>query len=69
VRRWSGFSAGTDAAILPLSSVMALMSTPRHRSKLDGNYVSSAAGYAPAFLERLREVTGGAAFWTPRAAG
>jgi len=46
---------------------MAIMSTPRHTSKLSGRYISSSPGYAPQFLERLKEVTGNAAFWDPKA--
>lgn len=44
---------------------MSIMSTPRHSAKLNGHYLSSAAEYAPAFFQRIREVTGGAAFWDP----
>jgi len=35
------------------------------RERLNGRYVSEAAGYRRAFLERLREVTGNDAFWHP----
>jgi hypothetical protein len=45
---------------------MAIMSTPRHREKLNGHYLSSAPEYAVAFFERIREVTRGSAFWEPR---
>jgi hypothetical protein len=31
--------------------------------KLSGRYLSSSASYLPAFRERVREVTRGAAFW------
>jgi hypothetical protein len=65
VRRWPDFRAGAEAAILPLSSVMEVLSTPRHSAKYRGDYVSSAARYAPLFFETLRRVTGGAAFWSP----
>ena len=63
VRNWSEFRAGTEDAILPLSSVMALVSTPRHSARLSGRYVSTAASYAPLFLMRLKEITGDAVFW------
>jgi hypothetical protein len=46
---------------------MEIMSTPRHRNRLSGNYVSSAPGYAPLFLETVRRVTRTAAFWDPKA--
>jgi hypothetical protein len=44
------------------------VSTPRHREKLNGHYLSSSPQYLPAFRERVREVTRGAAFWDPRPA-
>ena len=65
-RRWSGFRPGTDEGIIPLDALMALMSTPRHREKLKGHYLSSAPEYAPGSFERIREVTHGSAFWEPR---
>lgn len=34
--------------------------------KLNGHYLSSAAQYVPAFRQRIREVTKGAAFWDPQ---
>jgi hypothetical protein len=46
---------------------MAILGTPRHSARLNGKYVSSAPGYAPAFLERLRQVTRDASFWLPEA--
>jgi hypothetical protein len=45
---------------------MSLMSTPRHKAKLNGHYVSSAPEYAPMFFQRIREVAGSAAFWDPQ---
>jgi hypothetical protein len=65
VRRWSEFHAGTEEAILPLPDVMQILSTPRHRAKFGGDYVSSAPKYAPLFFGTLAKVTGGAAFWSP----
>jgi hypothetical protein len=47
--------------------MMAIMSTPRHNAKLNGQYVSHASEYAPQFFQRLREVTKDAAFWRPKA--
>ncbi len=44
---------------------MSLMSTPRHREKLNGHYLSSAPEYVPAFFERVREVTRDSPFWAP----
>ena len=40
VRNWSEFRAGTDEGILPLSKMMALLSTSRHSAKFEGNYVA-----------------------------
>jgi len=47
--------------------MMAIMSTPRHKAKFSGQYVSHAPEYAPLFFQRLREVTKDAAFWRPKA--
>jgi hypothetical protein len=44
---------------------MAIVGTPRHTARLDPAYVSSSAGWAPAFLERIRQVTRNAPFWRP----
>jgi hypothetical protein len=64
-RNWSGFRAGTDAGIVPLSGMMAIMSTPRHRARASGHYVSSAPGYSAEFLARVKEVTHNDPFWNP----
>jgi hypothetical protein len=61
------FKKGTEEGILPLSDVLAIMSTPRHSAKLNGKYISSAPEYAPAFFQRLKEVTGTSLFWDPKA--
>jgi hypothetical protein len=45
---------------------MSILSTPRHRAKLNGHYLSSAPEYAPTFFLRVREFTGGGAFWDPQ---
>ena len=65
MRNWSGFLAGTDEAILSLSDIMAIVSTPRHMARMNGNYVSAAADYGPLFFKRLKELTKNAAFWDP----
>jgi hypothetical protein len=44
---------------------MAMMSTPRHREKLNGRYLSCAPGYAAEFFDRIREITHGSPFWEP----
>ena len=65
VKNWSGFKEGTDEAMLSVVDLMAIFQTPRHRAKYIGNYVSCAPEYAPAFFDKLKEVTGGASFWNP----
>jgi hypothetical protein len=67
-RRWSGFQAGSDAGIISLEAAMAIMSTPRHRDRFNGRYVSSLPGYGAPFFARIREVTGGSPYWQPPAA-
>ena len=67
VRNWSGFKPGTEEGILSLDQFMTIFETPRHRDKFSGHYVSSAPDHAPAFYEKLKEVTGGSAFWDPAA--
>jgi hypothetical protein len=65
VKIWSGFKEGTDEAILSVFDLMAIFQTPRHRAKYSGHYVSSAPEYAPAFFDKLKEVTGSSSFWNP----
>ena len=57
VRNWSGFKPETEAGILSLADAIAIMSTPRHRDRLSGHYVSTAPELAPQFLERLLDVS------------
>jgi hypothetical protein len=64
-RRWSEFVPGSEAGIVTLEQAMAIMSTPRHRDRFTGHYVSSSPGYTAAFFARLREVTGGDPYWAP----
>ncbi len=66
-RRWSDFVPGSEAGIVTLEQAMAIMSTPRHRERFDGRYVSSFPNYAAPFFARLREVTGGSPYWEPPA--
>ena len=44
---------------------MAIMSTARHRERLNGHYVSSVATYSSQFTEKIREVTHNNPFWDP----
>lgn len=52
--------------MLTLADAMAIMSTPRHRNRLSGHYVSSVPELAPQFVQRLLDVTNSAAYWDPR---
>lgn len=67
MKDWTGFQKGTEEGILSLADVLAVMSTPRHSAKLNGNYITSAPAYASAFFQRLKEVTGDSPFWNPNA--
>ena len=64
-RRWSGFNPAAAAGLLSLADAMSVMSTPRHRDRLNGHFVSSAPGYAPAFFERLKTISRNDPFWDP----
>ncbi|HEY3064713.1 MAG TPA: hypothetical protein VGL09_02925 [Methylomirabilota bacterium] len=66
-RRWSGFNAEHAAGLLTLAQLAGIMSTALMRERLNGHYVSSAAGYRREFLDRVREVTGADPFWNPAA--
>jgi hypothetical protein len=66
-RRWAEFVPGSEAGIVTLEQAMAIMSTPRHRERFTGHYVSSSPGYAAEFFAKLREVTRGDPFWAPPA--
>lgn len=64
-RHWSGFKVEAAAGLLSLDDMMAIMSTPRHRERLSGRYVSTVPTHAPPFFARLREVTRNDPFWDP----
>jgi hypothetical protein len=66
-RRWSGFRADKAGGLLPVADAMAVMSTPRHRDRLSGRYVSSAPASAPGFFARLKDITHDNPFWAPPA--
>jgi hypothetical protein len=63
LKHWSGYRAGTEAGILSLSEILAIFSTPRHTAKMSEDYISRAAEYAPLFIEKIKHVTTGGAFW------
>jgi len=64
-RRWTGFNAERTGGLLRLAQLSAIMSTRLMRERLNGHYVSSAAGYRREFLDRIREVTAADPFWDP----
>jgi hypothetical protein len=66
VRKWAQFAAGTEAGILSLAGALRIMSTPRHRNRLNGKYVSTLQDTVPAFVQRLLEVSGNSPFWDLR---
>jgi hypothetical protein len=49
-----------------MHAMLAMVSTPRDRDKLNGHYLSSQASYVPEFRERVQEVTQGAELWKPQ---
>jgi len=64
-RQWFGFRAGTEAGIMRLPDMMAIMSTPRHRERLNGHYVSAVPTYTAEFLAKVKAVTHDDPFWNP----
>jgi len=66
VKKWPQFQAGTEPGILSLEDAMRIMSTPRHRNRLNPNYVSTVQETVPAFVARLLEVSSNSPFWDLR---
>ncbi len=66
VKKWSQFKPGTEAGMLTLANAMRAMSTPRHRTRLRPDYVSTVQETVPAFAQRLLEVSCNAPFWDMR---
>jgi hypothetical protein len=66
VRKWSQFKAGAEAGILTLANAMRVMSTPRHRTRLNPDYVSRLPETVPPFVQRLLEVSDNSPFWDLR---
>ena len=65
---WSEFKADTEDGILPLGTAAELLSTPRHRDRLDPRYVSTAPETTASFLAHLARLTGGSPYWDPKPA-
>jgi len=63
---WSQFKKGTEAGMLSVGDAMRVVSTPRHRNRLNPNYVSKLPETAPGFVARLLEVTNNSPFWDLR---
>lgn len=66
-RNWWGFVEGTEAGILPLDDMMAIMSASALRERYNGHYISSMRRYLPEFIKGMLEITHNAPFWSPRA--
>ena len=66
VKNWSQFKAGTEAGILTLDEAMRIMSTPRHRNRLNPDYATALPETVPAFIARLLEVTDNSPYWDLR---
>jgi len=64
-RKWSGFEVGTEDGVISLRVGASIMSTPRHRERLSGHYVSSVAENAPIYFANLRKLTNNSPFWMP----
>jgi hypothetical protein len=54
-----------EAGFLSLAESMAVMSTARHRERLNGHYVSSVTSYSQQFAAKIKEVTQNNPFWDP----
>jgi hypothetical protein len=64
---WLEFKPGTEDGILSLTIAADLMSTPRHRDRLNPQYVSNAADAAATFLAHRSKLTSGSPYWNPEA--
>jgi hypothetical protein len=64
-QNWSEFKAGTENGILPLTVAAELLSTTRHRDRLNPRYVSNVPDGAATFLAHLEKVTNGSTYWNP----
>ena len=67
-RNWSGFSEEAAGGLLPLSSILAIFSTPFVRERSNGRYISTMPDLRALRQETVAEITGGHPFWdtTPR---
>lgn len=65
---WSEFKADTEDGILPLTVAADLLSTPRHRDRLNPQYISTAPETTATFLAHLSELTDGSPYWDPKPA-
>ena len=68
VLAWPEFKRGTEDGILPIAVCADLLSTPRHRDRLNPQYVSTAPDTTATFLAHLFEVTDGSPYWNPEPA-
>jgi hypothetical protein len=65
VRNWSQFDPGTEDGIISVADGMRIMSTARHRERLNGHYVSSMRDYVSPYFQRVAQVTRNSPFWAP----
>ncbi len=62
VRNWSGFKAGTEEGINPLSNLAGLFSINFFSKRLDADYLSRLPEY---LAELVEAVKGLGSFWQP----
>lgn len=60
VRNWSGFKAGTEEGIVPLSNMVELFSGRLFTRRLDSDYVSNMQQYLKELIEALHPA---GSFW------
>ena len=65
VLAWSEIVPGTEDGIISVADGMRIMSTQRHRERLNGHYVSSVRDTVAPYFARIAEVTQNSPFWTP----
>jgi hypothetical protein len=62
VKNWSGFKAGTEEGINPLSNVVGLFSLKFFTKRLDADYVSRMGEYMAELTGVLKKM---GSFWLP----
>ncbi|MEJ2658755.1 MAG: hypothetical protein P8012_16465 [Desulfobacterales bacterium] len=62
IKNWSGFKAGTEEGINPLSDIVKLFSLNLFTKRLDANYASHMDAYLMEFVGALKKM---GSFWHP----